>query len=122
MPIVSFQDVESTHLSRDNLSREIGAVRPHRRWPEGTKTCHFRKRATSAPAEGAAYGLDFARLCESPLRALQVQNWHVYTEVARLVPPEMPAPHRGCAASEPGEDRFDFSNALDSEVGGILWK
>ena len=27
------------------------------------QTCHFRKRATSAPAEGPAYGLDFARHC-----------------------------------------------------------
>ena len=25
------------------------------------QTCHFRKRATSVPAEGPAYGLDFAR-------------------------------------------------------------
>ena len=27
-------------------------------------TCHFRKHATSAPAEGPAYGLDFERHCE----------------------------------------------------------
>ena len=32
------------------------------------QTCHFRKRATSVPAEGPAYGLDFARHCEFPLR------------------------------------------------------
>ena len=32
-------------------------------------------RATSAPAEGPAYGLDLARHCEFPLRALQ---GHVY--------------------------------------------
>ena len=41
------------------------------------QTCHFRKRATSAPAEGPAYGLDFARHCEFPLRALQAQKWQV---------------------------------------------
>ena len=35
--------------------------------------CHFRKRATSAPAEGPAYGLDFTR----PLRTLQAQKWYV---------------------------------------------
>ena len=29
--------------------------------PRGHQTCHFRKRATSVPAEGPAYGLDFAR-------------------------------------------------------------
>ena len=43
--------------------------------PEGSK------RATSVnvqlPAEGPACGLDFARCCEFPLRALQVQKWHV---------------------------------------------
>ena len=38
--------------------------------------CHFRKRATSAPAEGPAYGLDLARHCEFPLRTLQAQKWH----------------------------------------------
>ena len=27
------------------------------------QTCHFRKRATSVPAEGPAHGLDFARHC-----------------------------------------------------------
>ena len=36
------------------------------------QTCHFRKRETSA------YGLDFARYCEFPLRALQAQKWYVY--------------------------------------------
>ena len=40
------------------------------------KTRRFRKRATSAPADGPAHGLDFARLCESPLRAPQPQKWH----------------------------------------------
>ena len=30
-------------------------------------TCFFRKRATSVPAEGPAYRLDFARRCEFPL-------------------------------------------------------
>ena len=35
------------------------------------QTCHFRKRATSVPAEGPAYGLDFGRHCEFPLRDLQ---------------------------------------------------
>ena len=33
------------------------------------QTRHFRKRATSAPAEGPAYGLHFARRCEFLLRA-----------------------------------------------------
>ena len=42
------------------------------------QTCHFRKRATSAPAEGPACGLDLARHCEFPLRALQAQKWLVY--------------------------------------------
>ena len=55
--------------------------------PRRHQTCHFRQRATSVPAEGPAYGLDFARHCEFPLRALQAQKWHIY-EVARLVPPD----------------------------------
>ena len=38
------------------------------------QTCHFRKRATSAPAEGPSYGLDFARHCEFPLRALSTET------------------------------------------------
>ena len=42
------------------------------------QTCHFRKRATSVPAEGPAYGLDFARHCGFSLRALQAQKWHVH--------------------------------------------
>ena len=45
--------------------------------PRRHQTFHFRKRATSAPAEGPAYGLDFARHGEFPLRALQAQRWHV---------------------------------------------
>ena len=32
--------------------------------PRRHQTCHFRKRATSAPAEGPAYRLDLARRCE----------------------------------------------------------
>ena len=40
--------------------------------------CHFRKRATSVPAEGPAHGLDFASHCEFPLRAPQAQRWHVH--------------------------------------------
>ena len=43
----------------------------------GHQTCDFRKRATSAPAEGPAYGLDFARHCEFPFRALQAQKRRV---------------------------------------------
>ena len=39
-------------------------------------TCHFRKRATSAPAEGPSW-LDFARHYEFPVRALQAQKWRV---------------------------------------------
>ena len=38
---------------------------------EGTKRATSVKRATSAPAEGPAYGLDFARRCEFTLRALR---------------------------------------------------
>ena len=37
-------------------------------FPEGTK------RATSVPAEGPAYGPDFARRREFPIRALQAQK------------------------------------------------
>ena len=48
-----------------------GAARMH-------QTRHFRKRATSAAAEGPAYGLDFARRWQFPLRALQAQKCHVY--------------------------------------------
>ena len=40
--------------------------------------CHFRIRATSVPAEGPAYGLDFARRCEFSLRALHAQKWRVH--------------------------------------------
>ena len=40
---------------------------------EGHQTWHFRKRATSVP-----HGLDFARLLDYPLRALQVQKWHFH--------------------------------------------
>ena len=36
----------------------------------GHQTCHLRKRATSAPAEGPAYGLDLANLC----RLMQIQT------------------------------------------------
>ena len=39
------------------------------------QTCHFLKIETSVPAEGPAQGLDFARRCESPLRALQAQKY-----------------------------------------------
>ena len=39
------------------------------------QTYVFRKRTTSVPAEGPAYGLDFARHCEFLLRALQAQKW-----------------------------------------------
>ena len=42
------------------------------------QACHFRKGATSAPAEGPACGLGFARRCEFPLRALQAQKWLVH--------------------------------------------
>ena len=42
------------------------------------QTYHFRKRATSASAEGPAYRLDFARHSEFPLRTLQPQKWRVY--------------------------------------------
>ena len=49
-----------------------GAFSSFQRMPEGTK------RATSAPVEGPAYGLDFARHCEFPLQALQAQKWYVH--------------------------------------------
>ena len=48
--------------------------------------CHFRKHATSAPAEGPAYWLDFARRCEFPLRALQAQKWHVHHGIRTFCP------------------------------------
>ena len=54
--------------------------------PTRHQTYHFRKRATSAPAEGPACGLDFARRCEFRLRALRVQKWHVHRSSC-LVPP-----------------------------------
>ena len=60
------------------------------------QTCQLRQRATSAPAEGPAYGLEFVRHCEFSLRALQAQKWHVFTEVSRLVPPRCePKPPKG---------------------------
>ena len=59
-------------LSYSMLCCIMLTVRPRRH-----QTCHFRKRATSAPAEGPAYGFDFARHGEFPLRALQAQKWHV---------------------------------------------
>ena len=45
--------------------------------PRRHRTSHFRKRATSAPAEGPAHGLDFARHTVNFLRILGA-------EVARL--------------------------------------
>ena len=45
--------------AENTSSRILSASRPWR----PLKTCHFRKRATSAPAEGPASGLDFARHC-----------------------------------------------------------
>ena len=47
---------------------------PLRRSARRHQPCHFRKRATSVPAEGPSYGLDFARHCEFSLRALQAQK------------------------------------------------
>ena len=40
--------------------------------------CRSRKRATSVPAEGPSYRLDFANRCEFPLRTLQAQKWHAH--------------------------------------------
>ena len=53
------------------------------------QTCHFRKRATSAPAEGPSYRLDFARhyLVRFP-SGLCSRRSCMCTEVARLVPPD----------------------------------
>ena len=42
--------------------------------PRRHQTCHSRKRATSVPAEGPAYGLDLTRHCVVPLQALQAQK------------------------------------------------
>ena len=85
--------------------------------PEGTKTCHFCKRATSVPLEGPAYGLDFARHCEFPLRAgaevARLWKWHVWCrlnghkpEVAQalLSPPPRSASSR--RHGRYGEDSF----------------
>ena len=62
---------DSRTLSRETLNRWTG----RRVWGLRTygftrrhQTCHFRKRTTSVPAEGPAYGLDFARHREYPLR------------------------------------------------------
>ena len=59
--------------------RDPRALRERAAGSRRHRACHFRKRATSAPVEvqGPAYGLDFARHCESPLRALEAQKWHV---------------------------------------------
>ena len=54
------------------------------------QTCHFRKRATSVPAEGPAYRLDFAKLFDFvnfPSELCRRRSGMV-TEVARLVLPE----------------------------------
>ena len=51
----------------------------------GHQPCHFRKRATSAPAEGLAYGLDFARVISLELC---MRRSRMFTEVACLVPPD----------------------------------
>ena len=56
------------------------------------QTCHFRKRATSLPAEGPAYRLDFARHCHCGyLFELCRRRSGTLTEVSRLVPPGAPA-------------------------------
>ena len=47
------------------------------------QTCHFRKRATSAPAEEPAYGLDFARHCEFSSELCRRRSG-MFAEVARL--------------------------------------
>ena len=60
------------HLSKGAYS-ELGfpIARRHQTW-------HFCERATSAPAEGPANGLDFECHCEFPLRTLRARKWHVY--------------------------------------------
>ena len=57
----------------DRLQRTLVMCTPRRH-----QTRHFRKRATSVPAEGPAYGLDSGRHCEFPLRTPQAQKWHVH--------------------------------------------
>ena len=64
-------DTTSSDRRPARLMCAVGMPRMH-------QTCHFRKRANSTPAEGLAYGLDFARHSECPLRAPQAQKWHVY--------------------------------------------
>ena len=54
------------------LPDSLGLLDPGPRFATSRRqqTRHFRKCPTSVPAEGPAYGLDFARHCEFPLRAL----------------------------------------------------
>ena len=65
-------------LCADSTSPQISAI------PSASRhqICPFRNRATSAPAEGPACVLHFARHCEFPLRALQAQKWHIYRSSA----------------------------------------
>ena len=46
--------------------------------PEGAKLATSVNVRLPNPAEGPAYGLDFARRCGFPLRALQAQKWHAH--------------------------------------------
>ena len=91
----SCPSVSSSRLVRRGVDRRARSGCPARcaatgaaPEPEGThQACHFRKRATSAPAEGPTYGLDFARHCEFPSELCRRRRG-TYTEVARLVPPD----------------------------------
>ena len=60
------------------------------------QTCHFRKRATSVPAEGPVYGLDFAR----HFRALRAQKWRA--RGSRTSGPELRPSRSGSQFSLPG--------------------
>ena len=62
-----------------------------RRHPEGRQTRCFRKRATSAPSEGPAHGLDFARRYEFSSELCRRRSG-MCTEVARSVPLETRGP------------------------------
>ena len=73
----------------------------------GHQTCHFRKCATSVPAEGPAYGLDFERHCESPLRAPQAQKWRV---------------QRSSTFGAAWAQRPDFATCTHTQIGEEQWE
>ena len=56
--------------------------------PEGTERATSVNEQLPCLQKDLRAGFDFARHCEFPLRALQAQKWDMFTEVARLVPPD----------------------------------